>query len=45
MSVSNGPTSIITLTTRRRPWGAWWLVRWARWLHGATGGLVTRMEG
>jgi hypothetical protein len=44
MSVSSGPSSIITLTTRRRPWWAWWLVAWARWLQELADGLVTRIE-
>ncbi len=44
MSVSSGPASLITLTTRRRPWWAWWLIAWARWLHGISGTLVAQME-
>ncbi|MEW6198061.1 MAG: hypothetical protein AB1601_05275 [Planctomycetota bacterium] len=42
--MSSGPSSIITLTTRHRPWWAWWLIAWARWLHGLTGSLATHME-
>jgi hypothetical protein len=44
MSVSSGPSSIITLTTRRRPWWAWWLIAWAHWLHGVSRGFVMHME-
>jgi hypothetical protein len=42
--VGSSPASILTLTTCRRPWWAWWLIGWARWLHGQIGGLVDRLE-
>ncbi|MEW6199789.1 MAG: hypothetical protein AB1601_14145 [Planctomycetota bacterium] len=42
--MGSSPSSVITLTTRRRPWWAWWLIRWARWLHGMSGVLVVQVE-
>lgn len=42
--MSANRTTLVTLTTRIRPWWAWRLIALLRWLHATTGALLTLVE-